>query len=138
MKAEKNTVDFWNKPPFRADHVGSFLRPESIKKARKQLQDKEITPDDLRKVEDEAIRKLVEKQKQCGLKAVTDGEFRRSWWHLDFFAGLEGIQKAATSKGFIFHGVHTKAESVELAFPTTPCCVILPFLNPALANTRPR
>lgn len=117
MKAEKSTVDFWNKPPFRADHVGSFLRPESIKKARKQLQDKEITPDDLRKVEDEAIRKLVEKQKQCGLKAVTDGEFRRSWWHLDFFAGLEGIQKAATSKGFIFHGVHTKAESVELAGP---------------------
>lgn len=117
MKAEKNTADFWNKPPFRADHVGSFLRPESIKKARKQLQDKKITPDDLRRVEDEAIRKLVEKQKQCGLKAVTDGEFRRSWWHLDFFAGLEGIQKTTTSKGFIFHGVHTKAESVELAGP---------------------
>ena len=117
MKTEKNTADFWNKPPFRADHVGSFLRPESIKKARKQLQDKEITPDDLRRVEDEAIRKLVEKQKLCGLKAVTDGEFRRSWWHLDFFAGLEGIQKTTTSKGFIFHGVHTKAESVELAGP---------------------
>ena len=117
MKTEKNTADFWNKPPFRADHVGSFLRPESIKKARKQLQDKEITPDDLRRVEDEAIRQLVEKQKQCGLKAVTDGEFRRSWWHLDFFAGLEGIQKTTTSKGFIFHGVHTKAESVELAGP---------------------
>ena len=117
MKTDKITADFWNKPPFRADHVGSFLRPESIKKARKQLLDKEITPDDLRMVENEAIRHLVEKQKQCGLKAVTDGEFRRSWWHLDFFAGLEGIQKAATSKGFIFHGVHTKAESVELAGP---------------------
>lgn len=117
MKTEKNTADFWNKPPFRADHVGSFLRPESIKKARKQLQNKEITPDDLRRVEDEAIRHLVEKQKQCGLKTVTDGEFRRSWWHLDFFAGLEGIQKTATSKGFVFHGVHTKAESVELAGP---------------------
>ena len=117
MKTEENTADFWNKPPFRADHVGSFLRPESIKKARKQLQDKEITPDDLRRVEDEAIRQLVEKQKQSGLKAVTDGEFRRSWWHLDFFAGLEGIQKTTTSRGFIFHGVHTKAESVELAGP---------------------
>ena len=68
-------------------------------------------------MEDEAIRQLVEKQKQSGLKAVTDGEFRRSWWHLDFFAGLEGIQKTTTSKGFIFHGVHTKAESVELAGP---------------------
>ena len=117
MKTEKNTADFWNKPPFRADHVGSFLRPESIKKARKQLLDKEITPDDLRRVEDEAIRQLVEKQKQCGLKAVTDGEFRRSWWHLDFFAGLDGIQKTTTNKGFVFHGVHTKAESVELAGP---------------------
>ncbi|UIA98836.1 hypothetical protein KUD97_07460 [Desulfovibrio desulfuricans] len=51
------------------------------------------------------------------LVLLTDGEFRRSWWHLDFFAGLEGIQKTATSKGFVFHGVHTKAESVELAGP---------------------
>ena len=117
MKTDKITTDFWNKPPFRADHVGSFLRPESIKKARKQLLDKEITPDDLRMVENEAIRHLVEKQKQCGLKAVTDGEFRRSWWHLDFFARLDGIQKTSTSKGFVFHGVHTKAESVELAGP---------------------
>ena len=117
MKTEKITADFWNKPPFRADHVGSFLRPESVKKARKQLQDNEISPENLRMVEDEAIRQLVEKQKQCGLKAVTDGEFRRSWWHLDFFAGLQGIQKTTTNKGFIFHGVHTKAESVELAAP---------------------
>ena len=117
MKTEKCTADFWNKPPFRADHVGSFLRPESVKKARKQLQDDEITSENLRMVEDEAIRQLVEKQKQCGLKAVTDGEFRRSWWHLDFFAGLQGIQKTTTSKGFVFHGVHTKAESVELAGP---------------------
>ena len=117
MKTDKITADFWNNPPFRADHVGSFLRPESVKKARKQLLDKEITPDDLRMVEDEAIRQLVEKQKQCGLKAVTDGEFRRSWWHLDFFAGLDGIQKTTTNKGFVFHGVHTKAESVELAGP---------------------
>lgn len=117
MKTEKITADFWNKPPFRADHVGSFLRPESVKKARKQLQDNEISPENLRMVEDEAIRQLVEKQKQCGLKAVTDGEFRRSWWHLDFFAGLQGIQKTTTNKGFVFHGVHTKAESVELAGP---------------------
>ena len=117
MTTENNIASFWNKPPFHADHVGSFLRPQSVKKARKQLQDKEITPDALRMVEDEAIRQLVEKQKQCGLKAVTDGEFRRSWWHLDFFAGLQGIQKTTTNKGFVFHGVHTKAESVELAGP---------------------
>ena len=102
-------------PPFRADHVGSFLRPESVKTARLQRQDEKISADDLRAVEDEAIRDLVEKQKACGLRAVTDGEFRRSWWHLDFFAGLEGLNKKTTDKGFVFQGVNTRAESVELA-----------------------
>lgn len=101
-------------PPFRADHVGSFLRPEALKTARLQRQAGEISGDALRAAEDEAIRNLVEKQKDCGLRAVTDGEFRRSWWHLDFFAGLEGLRKKATGKGFVFHGVHTRAESVEL------------------------
>ena len=117
MTTENTVTHSLGKPPFRADHVGSFLRPESVKEARKQLQDKEITPEALRLAEDEAIVQLVEKQKQCGLRAVTDGEFRRSWWHLDFFARLQGIQKIVTSKGFVFHGVHTKAESVELAAP---------------------
>ncbi|MFT4300329.1 MAG: 5-methyltetrahydropteroyltriglutamate--homocysteine S-methyltransferase [Desulfovibrio sp.] len=119
MTTENSITRSLGKPPFRADHVGSFLRPESVKTARKQLQDKEITPEALRIVEDEAIMQLVEKQKQCGLQAVTDGEFRRSWWHLDFFAGLQGIQKTVTNKGFVFHGVHTKAESVELAGPVS-------------------
>ena len=82
-------------PPFRADHVGSFLRPESVRKARLEAQQGLISPEELRAVEDDAIRALVKKEKECGLRAVTDGEFRRSWWHYDFFAGLEGIEKVS-------------------------------------------
>lgn len=74
--------------PFRHDIVGSFLRPQAIKDARAQFQNHEISADELRKIEDNEIIKLVEKQKSVGLKAVTDGEFRRSWWHLDFMWGL--------------------------------------------------
>lgn len=65
-------------PPFRADHVGSFLRPESVRKARLEAQHGLISPEELRAVEDDAIRALVKKEKECGLRAVTDGEFRRS------------------------------------------------------------
>ena len=101
-------------PPFRADHVGSLLRPEPVRKARLHFQEGAIGDDALRAVEDAAIRELVERQKECGLLAVTDGELRRSWWHLDFFAGLDGLRKKRTEKGFVFHGVHTRAESVEL------------------------
>lgn len=79
------------KIPFRWDIVGSFLRPEKLKKAREQLKQGEITQEALTKVEDESIIKLIKKEKELGLKAVTDGEFRRRWWHLDFIAGLNGI-----------------------------------------------
>jgi 5-methyltetrahydropteroyltriglutamate--homocysteine methyltransferase len=120
-------------PPFRADHVGSYLRPESVKKARLEFQDGSLSADGLRAVEDEAIRDLVEKQKQCGLRAVTDGEFRRSWWHLDFFAGLKGLAKKATDKGFVFQGVHTRAESVvledEIGFGDHPMLQHFAFLK---------
>lgn len=98
-----------NKPPFRADHVGSFLHPEAVKKARQQAQDGVITPEALRSVEDETIRTRVKKQKECGLLAVTDGELRRSRWHDDFFAGLDGIEKVATEKALAFHGIQPKA-----------------------------
>ncbi|MTJ93802.1 MAG: hypothetical protein F8N36_13230 [Desulfovibrio sp.] len=139
MKTDKTNADFGNKPPFRADHVDSFLRSETIKKARKQLQDEEITLDDLRSVEDKAIRLLVENQKQCGLEAVTDGEFLCSLWHLDFFAGLDGIQKKqppARDLSFMACMPRTKVLSwlPSWAFPTTPYCVILPFSSPALAT----
>ncbi|WP_419787066.1 5-methyltetrahydropteroyltriglutamate--homocysteine S-methyltransferase [Pseudodesulfovibrio sp.] len=102
------------RPPFRADVVGSFLRPESVKTARRQFKEGSLSAGELRNVEDEAIADLVEKEKQNGLSAVTDGEFRRSWWHLDFMAGLDGLEMKVTDNGFTFNGVHTRAESVEL------------------------
>lgn len=78
-------------PPFRYDIVGSFLRPLALKEARAKFANGEITREDLREVENEEIIKLIEKQKEVGLKAVTDGEFRRKWWHLDFLSYLDGI-----------------------------------------------
>lgn len=77
--------------PFRWDQVGSFLRPQELKEAREAYKQGEITKEALTAVEDKAIIALIEKQKEVGLKAVTDGEFRRRWWHLDFIAGLNGI-----------------------------------------------
>ena len=73
-----------NKPPFRYDIVGSFLRPAALKEKREALAAGTITAADLKAAEDEAIRDLVAKEKEVGLRAVTDGEFRRRYWHLDF------------------------------------------------------
>lgn len=97
------------KGPFKADHVGSFLRPERIKQVRLQVENGEMTKKQLRAIEDEEIRKLVEKQKQIGLKAVTDGEFRRAWWHFDFLSELVGVELYEAETGIQFHGVQTKA-----------------------------
>ena len=79
------------KLPFRADIVGSFLRPERLKKARKDFESGLLSPAALQQIEDEEIEKLIAEQKVVGLQVITDGEFRRSWWHLDFFWGLGGI-----------------------------------------------
>ena len=79
------------KIPFRYDIVGSFLRPERLKEARAAFADGAISREELTRVEDEEIRTLIEQQKKAGLKAVTDGEFRRRWWHLDFLSYLNGI-----------------------------------------------
>ena len=81
------------KPPFRADHVGSLLRPASLKQAREKRAKGEISAVDLKAVEDREIERVIKKQEEVGLQAVTDGEFRRSWWHLDFLWGLDGIEK---------------------------------------------
>ena len=91
-----------NKPPFKADIVGSFLRPAYLKEARENFNNGNINKDDLRKIEDEAITDLVKKQEECGLKVVTDGEFRRSWWHLDFFWGINGVSKSETEIDRVF------------------------------------
>lgn len=80
-------------PPFRYDIVGSFLRTDELKAARSQHAQGEITGEQLREIENIEIARLLEQQKALGLKAVTDGEFRRSWWHLDFFFGIQGTSK---------------------------------------------
>lgn len=79
------------KPPFRADQVGSLLRPEGLRQARAKFKAGELPADELRKAEDDAIREAVTKQESIGLQGITDGEFRRDWWHLDFMAGLDGV-----------------------------------------------
>ena len=74
------------------DIVGSFLRPEAIKKARAEFKSGAITREDLKKVEDEEIAKLVKKDVEHGLPFITDGEFRRRWWHLDWLSSMDLIQ----------------------------------------------
>lgn len=101
--------------PFRADHVGSFLRPEELKLAREAYRLGKITKEELTAVEDDAIRTLIEKQKAVGLKAVTDGEFRRRWWHLDFIAGFDGITVYDfTTSAF---GIETEAQGSYVSGP---------------------
>jgi 5-methyltetrahydropteroyltriglutamate--homocysteine methyltransferase len=81
-------------PPFRADHVGSLLRPEVLLRARAQAAAHEITADALREIEDDSIRDIVAMQRDVGLQSATDGEFRRSAWHMDFIYQLEGVTQA--------------------------------------------
>src|SRR5262245_59981241 len=101
-------------PPFRADMVGSLLRPEPLKDARAKREKGQITADQLKKVEDEEIRKIVKKQEEIGLQLATDGEFRRSWWHFDFFWGLQGCKRVVLDHGIQFHGIQTKPESLKV------------------------
>ncbi len=102
------------KPPFRADMVGSLLRPEPLKEARAKRAAGAITAEALRAVEDREIEKILAKQAEVGLQSATDGEFRRSWWHFDFLAGLDGCELVQLDHGIAFHGVQTKAETVNV------------------------
>jgi 5-methyltetrahydropteroyltriglutamate--homocysteine methyltransferase len=81
------------KPPFRADHVGCLLRPREVLAAREQLKQGKMTPAELRTIEDAAIRKAVKMQEEIGLQSVTDGEFRRGSWHMDFLYQVGGVTK---------------------------------------------
>src|SRR5712691_10122001 len=101
------------KPPFRADHVGSLLRPAALKAAREKRAKGEISAGDLKAVEDREIEKVIKKQEEVGLQSVTDGEFRRSWWHLDFLWGLDGIQRYTMAQGIAFAGMRTRAEGAR-------------------------
>ena len=102
------------KAPFRADEVGSLLRPPRIKEARARLEKGEITAEDLRKAEDLEIEKVVHKQASIGLKLATDGEFRRSWWHFDFLAKLGGCELFHPETGIQFAGVETRHDAVRV------------------------
>ena len=90
--------------PFRYDFVGSFLRPEKLKKARRQFDEGKIDAAALKEVEDEAITELVRKIKDLGYHVITDGEFRRATWHLDFMWAFDGIGHTPTKTGLPFHG----------------------------------
>lgn len=101
--------------PFRVDHVGSFLRPQALVQAREAFAAGDISQAELTAVEDAAIRDLVAKEVAAGLKSITDGEFRRAYWHLDFFWGFGGIDHVQATEGYRFHGETTKADSALIA-----------------------
>ena len=103
------------KAPFRVDHVGSFLRPKELVEAREKFAKGELSKEELTKVEDKLIAELVEKQIAAGLKGVTDGEFRRAYWHLDFFWGLNGIEHVQGEKGYAFKGIETKPDTAKVS-----------------------
>lgn len=100
--------------PFRYDYVGSFLRPAALKAAREQWRAGQLSAQALAQVEDAEIAKLIAKQKAAGYHVITDGEFRRSYWHLDFMWGLQGIQEIELDHGYYFHGEETTHGSAEV------------------------
>ena len=102
------------KPPFRADHVGSLLRPAALKAARERRVKGEIDASALSAVEDREIERIIGKQEEVGLQSISDGEFRRSWWHLDFLWGLDGVEKHAMDTGAAFAGLNTRNEGVQV------------------------
>jgi 5-methyltetrahydropteroyltriglutamate--homocysteine methyltransferase len=126
-----------NSPPFRADVVGSLLRTAPLKEARAKREKGAITAAQLTEVEDREIEKIIEKQEQVGLKVATDGEFRRSWWHFDFYGQLDGAEIYELDHGIQFHGVQTKARSIriksKLGFSNHPMLEHFKFLK---AHTR--
>jgi 5-methyltetrahydropteroyltriglutamate--homocysteine methyltransferase len=121
------------KPPFRADHVGSFLRPAALKEARAKREKGAITAAELKAVEDREIEKIIAKQQEIGLKLATDGEFRRSWWHFDFLGMLDGVELYEAEQGIQFRGVQTKAQGLRIigkvAFSDHPMLEHFKFLK---------
>lgn len=113
-------------PPFRADHVGSFLRPPELLAAREQFQSGAISRDDLRAAEDEAIGGVVRFQEEVGLQGVTDGEFRRTFFHTDFLEQLEGVEVRGGLTGR-FHGA---TGEIDFAPPVM-------YVTAKLRHTRP-
>ena len=102
-------------PPFRADHVGSLLRPRELREARAQRERGEIPQEDLKAIEDAAIERAIAKQAEVGLRSATDGEFRRAMWHFDFLERLDGVESFASDHGIQFKGgIETKAKGLRV------------------------
>ncbi len=129
------------KPPFRADHVGSFLRPEALKEARARREKGEIDAAALKAVEDREIKKIVRKQEEVGLQLATDGEFRRSWWHYDFLTQLDGMKMVKTDQALQFQGMTPRAEAPaivgKIGFSNHPMLEHFKFLK-ATAKVTPK
>jgi 5-methyltetrahydropteroyltriglutamate--homocysteine methyltransferase len=127
------------KPPFRADHVGSLLRPAALKAARERRAKGEIGADELKAVEDHEIKDVIKKQEAAGLQSITDGEFRRSWWHLDFLWGLDGVDKHVMDTGIAFAAVTTRNEGVKvtgkIGFSSHPMIEHFKFVKANTART---
>ena len=103
------------KPPFRADHVGSFLRPAALKEARAKREQGEISARAARgRSRIARSRRSSGSRRRSGFKLATDGEFRRSWWHFDFYGMLDGVELYRAEQGIQFQGVQTKAKSVRV------------------------
>jgi len=102
------------RPPFRADHVGSLLRPAALHEARARRARGEIDAAALKMVEDREIERVIARQEAVGLQSITDGEFRRSWWHMDFLWGLDGVSKHVMNAGATFAGTTTRNEGVAV------------------------
>lgn len=114
MEREDTTM-YQKNAPFKYDFVGSFLRPETLKRARADYAEGVITLEELTRVEDEEIEQLIQKQKAAGYHVITDGEFRRSYWHLDFMWGFQGVEHIELDHGYFFHGEETTHGSVALS-----------------------
>ena len=126
-----------SRPPFRADHVGSLLRPEALKAARIEHDASAVHPDgfhatpELKAVEDAAIADAVRLQEQAGLKAVTDGEYRRAFWHYDFIGALDGVELVERDQGVQFHG-----RTLRPIHPTIVERIDFPSEHPMLEHFR--
>ena len=123
-----------NRPPFRADHVGSLLRPPKLKDARARHERGEISDGDLRAVEDSAIEHVIARQAEIGLRSATDGEFRRAMWHFDFLERLDGVESFRSDHGIAFKGgIETQAKGLrvtgKIGFSTHPMVDHFRFLR---------
>ncbi|MFT5115363.1 MAG: 5-methyltetrahydropteroyltriglutamate--homocysteine methyltransferase, partial [Parasphingorhabdus sp.] len=116
--------------PYRADHVGSLLRTDPVKAARKAcLEDQTMPADELTDIENEGIREVIAMQESVGLKAVTDGEYRRSFWHYDFMGALDGLDLVERDEGVQFAGVKLRP-----IFPTISGKLDFPDDHPMLEH----